>query len=231
MLANYLIDLKKLFYPQVCLSCTNSLFGGEDVLCLRCQKKLPRTNFHLDPINPVIKQFWGKVPVKAATAFYHFTKGSKVQHLIHQLKYKQHPEVGVKIGKLMGNELLKGGWFNDLDVIIPVPLHPDKERVRGYNQSATFATGLAETMGISAALELLQRTKFTSTQTRKHRFERFENVNQVFMVEEPYQLKNKNILLVDDVITTGSTLTACAETILQIPGTSVSVAAIAHSVH
>ena len=201
------------------------------MLCLKCQKKLPRTNFHLDPINPVIKQFWGKVPVKAATAFYHFTKGSKVQHLIHQLKYKQHPEVGIKIGKLMGNDLLQSKWFTDLDIVIPVPLHRDKERTRGYNQAAVFATGLALTLGITSSQENLHRTKFTSTQTKKHRFERFENVHQVFMIADKVQFKNKNVLLVDDVITTGSTLTACAETILEIPGTSVSIAAIAMSGH
>jgi len=229
MLTNYLSDLRKFFYPQICLSCTSSLFAGEEVLCLRCQKKLPRTNFHLDPINPIIKKFWGKVPVKAATAFYHFAKGSKVQHLIHELKYKKHPEVGVKIGKLMGNELLESEWFTDLDLIVPVPLHPDKERTRGYNQSAAFAAGLALTLGIAAAPQLLQRTKYTSTQTRKQRFERFENVDRVFTIKSISELRNKNILLVDDVITTGSTLTACAETLLEIPGTTVSIAAIAHS--
>ena len=229
MLTNYLSDLRKFFYPQICLSCTSSLFAGEEVLCLRCQKKLPRTNFHLDPINPIIKKFWGKVPVKAATAFYHFAKGSKVQHLIHELKYKKHPEVGVKIGKLMGNELLESEWFTDLDLIVPVPLHPDKERTRGYNQSAAFAAGLALTLGIAAAPQLLQRTKYTSTQTRKQRFERFENVDRVFTIKSVSELRNKNILLVDDVITTGSTLTACAETLLEIPGTTVSIAAIAHS--
>ncbi len=229
MLLHHLNDLKKLFYPQVCLSCTNSLFDGEEVLCLRCQKKLPRTNFHLDPINPVIKKFWGKVPVKAATAFYHFAKGSKVQHLIHQLKYKKHPEVGIKIGKLMGNDLLKSEWFTDIDLVVPVPLHPDKERSRGYNQSATFAAGLALTLGVVAVPQLLQRTKFTSTQTRKHRYERFENVDRVFSISDIAQVKNKNILLVDDVITTGSTLTACAETLLEITGTTVSIAVIAHS--
>jgi len=229
MLTNYLSDLRKFFYPQICLSCTSSLFAGEEVLCLRCQKKLPRTNFHLDPINPIIKKFWGKVPVKAATAFYHFAKGSKVQHLIHELKYKKHPEVGVKIGKLMGNELVESEWFTDLDLIVPVPLHPDKERTRGYNQSAAFAAGLALTLGIAAAPQLLQRTKYTSTQTRKQRFERFENVDRVFTIKSVSELRNKNILLVDDVITTGSTLTACAETLLEIPGTTVSIAAIAHS--
>ena len=231
MVYNYLTDLKKLFYPQVCLSCTNSLFDGEEVLCLRCQKKLPRTNFHLDPINPIIKIFWGKVPVKAATAFYDFAKGGKVQHLIHQLKYKKHPEVGVKIGSIMGNDLLKSEWFKDLDVIVPVPLHPDKERSRGYNQSAVFAAGLALTLGVASSPQLLQRIKFTDTQTRKHRYERFENVNSVFSISDPSKLKNKNILLVDDVITTGSTLTACAETLLEISGTTVSIAAIAHSIH
>ncbi len=231
MLTKYLNDIKNIFYPQVCLSCTNSLLDGEEVLCIRCLRKLPRTNYHLDPLNPVIKQFWGKVPLYAATAFYHFEKGNKVQNLIHQLKYKQHPEVGIKIGKLMGNDLKQGGWFNNLDLIIPVPLHPNKERVRGYNQSAAFAKGLSETLEVSASFELLHRNKHTSTQTRKHRFERFENVNQVFNLPNPSLLRQKNILLVDDVITTGSTLTACAETILMVPGTTVSIATIAHSVH
>ena len=231
MILQYLIDFKKLFYPEVCLACNNPLFSDEEVICLRCERKLPKTNFHLDPINPVIKHFWGKVPVKAATAFYHFAKGGKVQHLIHQLKYKHHPEVGVKVGKIMGVELSKSSWFTDLDLVLPVPLHRNKERMRGYNQSAMFASGLALALGITASTTLLVRSKFTDTQTRKHRFERFENVNSVFEISDRELLKNKNVLLVDDVITTGSTLCACAEAILEIPGTSVSIAAIAQTSH
>lgn len=225
----WLDDLLWLVYPELCVSCDKPLNAGEKCLCTSCRFHLPKTNFHFEEINPIIKHFWGKVKVEAAAAYFLFTKGEKVQHLIHQLKYRKRKDIGVFLGELYGYDLKKSAVFSTVDVIIPVPLHPKKLRKRGYNQSECFAEGLSQSLKVSYDVKSLKRNKETQTQTRKHRFERFENVNSVFSVAKPEQIKGKHILLVDDVITTGSTLVACAEALLAVPGTRVSIAAIAYA--
>ncbi len=221
-------DFVSLLYPDICRACGNSMVKGEEVICLSCIMHLPRTNFHLDPINPVIKHFWGKVPVEAATAYYYFNKGEKVQQLIHALKYKGKPEVGHKIGRMLGIDLQASALYKNVETIVPVPLHINKIRIRGYNQSEQIAIGLADAYKTTCS-NLLQRRRHTETQTRKHRFERFENVNRVFEVINADLLINKHILLVDDVITTGSTLVSCAEELLKVKGVRVSIAAMAYA--
>jgi ComF family protein len=225
---SFISDFISLIYPDLCQACGDSLLKGEEVICIRCQLQLPRTNFHQHAINPIIKHFWGKVPVHAATAYYFFYKGEKVQRLIHQLKYKGHPEVGVKVGRLLGHDLKKSDLFHDVDVIVPVPLHTDKLRIRGYNQSEQIALGLSEAYQVKSS-NLIERIRHTETQTRKHRYERYQNVDRVFTVTEEKEVYRKHVLLVDDVITTGSTLTACAEELLKVDGTKVSVAAMAYA--
>lgn len=225
---SYINDFIALIYPDLCQSCGYALHKGEETICVKCQIQLPKTNFHLHAINPVIKHFWGKVPVHAATAFYFFNKGEKVQHLIHQLKYRGRPEVGVTVGKLLGNDLKKSELFHDVEVIVPVPLHADKLRIRGYNQSEQIAKGVSEVYKIKSS-GLIERTRFTETQTRKHRYERYQNVDKVFIVTEEKEVYNKHVLLVDDVITTGSTLVACAEELLKANGAKVSIAAMAYA--
>jgi ComF family protein len=187
---------------------------------------LPSTGFHLNKENPVVKHFWGKANVSAATAFYYFSKGERVQRLIHHLKYKGRKDVGVFIGNLMGVEL-KNSIYNDVEMVVPVPLHISRLKKRGYNQSDCFAEGLATSLGKNFSPSILQRTEATQTQTKKHRFERYKNVDNIFKVTDESLIERKKILLVDDVITTGSTLIACAEALLKIPGTTVFVAAIA----
>ena len=225
---SYFSDFISLLYPDICLSCGGTMVKGEEVVCIRCMMQLPKTNFHLDAINPIIKHFWGKVPVHAATAYYFFNKGEKVQELIHALKYRNKPEVGHKIGRLLGYDLKASTLFKDIEAIVPVPLHANKIAIRGYNQSEQLAIGLVEAYNISCT-NLLIRNKHTETQTHKHRFERFVNVNSVFEINNMESAVNKHILLVDDVITTGSTLVACAEELLKIRGVRVSIAAMAYA--
>ena len=222
-------DLLWLVYPQLCAACERPLNASDECICTFCRFHLPRTSFHLEADNPVARHFWGKVKIEAAASFLNFTKGEKVQHLIHQLKYKNRKDVGVFAGGLYGYDLKKSKIFSDADLIIPVPLHPDKERKRGYNQSACFAEGLSNTLNVPCNTNALIRNAMTETQTRKHRFERFENVNRVFSVQHPEEISGKHILLADDVITTGSTLVACAEALLQFPGTRVSIATMAYA--
>lgn len=200
-------------------------------MCLLCKYDLPETNYHLDPENPVFRHFWGRVRMEHGAALYLFTSGSRVQHLLHALKYKNRPEVGVMLGHYYGTLLSQTAPFSQVDVIVPVPLHKKKEHLRGYNQSAKFATGLSATMQAKASNNALQRIAFTGTQTKKSRLERWENVKRVFEVQYPLAIKGKKVLLVDDVVTTGSTLEACAHQLLTTGAASVCVATIACASH
>lgn len=222
-------DFIALIFPHVCVSCGKSLYKNEHSICTYCAYYLPKTNFHLDNDNPIAKIFWGRVPIFSAAAFYGFNKGGKVQHLIHQLKYKGQKHIGTSVGKLYGYELKFCDDFNSVDAIIPVPLHPKRQKKRGYNQSDYFAEGLAESMNVKADLTTLYRAAESDTQTKKSRFKRWQNVESIFQLRDAGQLVGKHILLVDDVITTGATLEACAHTLLQVPGVKVSIVTMAYA--
>ena len=220
-------DLISLFYPQLCAGCNTSLVKGEEVLCLHCLADLPRTNYHLFPENPVFQLFIGRANITLASSFCRFDKGGRLQHLLHQLKYKGNCEVGIKMGILFGYDLLQSPPYQNIDAIIPVPLHPKKEKKRGYNQSAEICKGLADSMNRPVISGNLVKEVHTSSQTRKGRFERWENVSGIFIVKNESLLAGKHLLLVDDVVTTGATLEACCEPLLKISGVRVSIATLA----
>jgi len=222
-------DLVNLFYPEVCAACNNGLYKGEKTVCTNCLYHLPKTNFHKEAENPVEKQFWGKVPIHSATSLYYFNKGARVQQLIHRLKYHGEKEVGLFTGKVLGKELIKADRFSSVNQIVPVPLHASKLRSRGFNQADFFGLGLSEAMNLPFTSDFLVREKATATQTHKSRFERFENVNRLFVRNPKYQSEPAHFLLVDDVITTGSTLSSCAAALMEIPGAKVSIATIAYA--
>ncbi|MBL7884671.1 MAG: ComF family protein [Bacteroidia bacterium] len=224
-------DFFALIYPKICLSCGKNLFKNEQSICTYCNYHLPKTNYHLDNDNPIEKIFWGRTIIFAASAFCNFGKGGKVQHLMHQLKYKGQKELGVTLGKLYGYDLKKSERFNSVDVIIPVPLHVKKIRKRGYNQSALFAEGLSKSMNVPTDFNVLYRVVESETQTKKSRFSRWQNVETIFQLKDKERLKGKHILLVDDVITTGATIEACAQTLQQIQDVKISVATIAYASH
>jgi len=225
----YLADFAALLFPQLCPACGKSLIVGEHIICTDCRFNLPFTNFHLQPDNIVARQFWGKVNLEAAYALYYFVKGGKVQNLMHHFKYKGMQQIGVILGNIAGAQLLKNDVFKTVKIIIPVPLHKTRLKQRGYNQSACFANGLAEKLNATVDGISLIRAKATETQTHKSRFSRFENMQEVFAVIGPEKLKNKHVLLVDDVVTTGSTLEACAVQLLKIEGLKLSIATIAYA--
>jgi len=224
----YLKDFIALIYPEVCGVCDNVLHSHERYFCLDCIIKLPRTNYHQFPDNPIEKSFWGKFKIEKAAAFLFFQRGEKVQHLIHQLKYGGRKEIGYEIGKEYGKELLKSSVFSNVDVIVPIPLHRMKKKSRGYNQSEMFAKGLAEVMKIETDFDSVERVAYTETQTKKKRFARFSNVESIFKVVKPERLEGKHILLVDDVITTGATIGSCAAPLLEVKDVRVSIAGIAY---
>jgi len=227
ILLQWLDDLLSLFYPKLCQSCGKSLFYKEEIICLQCKLHLPETGFHLEKDNALEQFFWGRVPFERASAFLYFVKKGNVQHLIHRLKYKGKEEIGIYLGKLYGKKLIQSEDFRSIDFIVPVPLHLSKLKLRGYNQSELFANGLSESMNVPVNTTILIRQKASETQTRKSRFKRWENVKEIFTIENGEVFENKHLLLVDDVITTGATLESCAGILLKISGVKVSVASIA----
>ncbi|HSW67487.1 MAG TPA: hypothetical protein VLH16_02805 [Bacteroidales bacterium] len=220
-------DFLSLLYPRICFACGNALYRNEEVICTFCRFRLPKTNFHLHHNNPLEQVFWGRISIERAYALYYYTKQGKVQKLLHQFKYCNHPEIGRFLGKMYGYELKRTLPEPIPELIIPVPLHPKKQRKRGYNQSEQFAIGLSQGLQIQLNTRLLIRTKASETQTRKSRFSRWENVKEIFHVNDPESLSNTHILLTDDIITTGATIEACAALLLQIPGVKLSVVSIA----
>ena len=215
-----------LFYPKLCLVCGTKKPSKGEILCLTCQHKLPATGFHLDPENPFMERFWGRLPLQAAASLFHFIKGGRAQQLIHQLKYNDKPEVGTRFGQLYGKQLRDSPLFQGIDLIIPVPLHPRRKHKRGYNQSETFARGLSDSMGVPSLSNILERRSFTQTQTRKTRIERMNNVLEAFQLRREKVVQGKHVLLVDDVITTGATLEACGMRLLEAEGVQLSLATI-----
>jgi ComF family protein len=191
-----------------------------------CLWRLPKTNFHLQDDNPVLRRFRGKTDIVSAASFVFFDKGEKVQNMLHSLKYRNNTPLGIFLGELYGRELKSSPLFSTCDSIVPVPLHLKKIRTRGYNQSDFIADGLSNALGVPVNKKLLVRSVATSTQTRKARYARFENVDNVFRLSGK-KPEAKHFLLVDDIITTGSTLEACAQCLSQIEGVKVSVATIA----
>jgi len=225
----YLADFVSLLFPELCAACGESLVANEHLICMDCRYNLPFTNFHLQPENIVARQFWGKINLQAAYALCYFIKGGKVQNLMHQFKYKGVQQIGNLLGNIAGEQLIKNDVFNTVDLIIPIPLHKKRMQQRGYNQSACFAEGLAEKLNATVNINNLVRITATETQTHKSRFARFENMQEVFTVKNPERLVNKHILLVDDIVTTGSTLEACGTELLKIEGLKLSVATIAYA--
>jgi ComF family protein len=225
----YLADFVSLLFPELCAACRASLMANEQLICTDCRYNLPFTNFHLQTDNIVARQFWGKINLEAAYALYYFTKGGKVQNLMHQFKYKGVRQIGNLLGSIAGEQLIENDIFKTVDIIIPVPLHKKRMRQRGYNQSAYFAEGLAQKLNVPIEIDNLVRVIATETQTHRSRFARFENMREVFVVNNPEKLVNKHVLLVDDIVTTGSTLEACGTKLLKIEGLKLSIATIAYA--
>jgi ComF family protein len=226
---SYIADFISLLFPELCAACGESLIATEQLMCTQCHYNLPFTNFHLQADNIVAQQFWGKLNVEAAYALYYFTKGGKVQNLMHHFKYKGMHRIGNLLGTIAGTQLAENDQFKSIDYIIPVPLHKTRLKQRGYNQSKCFADGLAKKLPGVVNDNTLVRIRATETQTHRSRFLRYENMQHVFRVTNTQKLENKHILLVDDIVTTGSTLEACGTELLKIPGLKLSIATIAYA--
>ena len=222
----YMHDFFNLLLPSPCVACGTTLVKNEKVVCLKCRYELPRTRFESFRDNPVARLFWGRVPIEYANSYFRYQKGSRYQSLIHDLKYRDRRDIGREFGRLLGLEL-SGSGFEIADMILPVPLNRKKQLKRGYNQCDPICEGISESLGIPYFVNLMERPLESGSQTDKSRTSRWRNVEGSFRVKLPEKLLEKHILLADDVITTGSTLEACANTILEIEGTKVSIATLA----
>jgi ComF family protein len=219
-----------LFFPHVCSGCGNDILSEHSSLCFRCIAELPETNFYKYANNPIEKIFWGRLPVVSATAQYYFRKETRMQYLMHQFKYKGDKDLGKQLGYLMGNDLSQADRFKRIDALIPLPLFAAKEKKRGYNQAAVLCEGISEIMKVEILTDVIVRTHYTETQTKKGRIERWQNIEGKFELVKPGKIENKNILLVDDVITTGATLEACGQE-LNKASVELSIATLCFASH
>lgn len=199
-------DLSHLIYPNTCLVCERELAESESSICSFCDQNIEKTNYHLMEEHSEMDQlFWARAEVEFTYPFMHFKKDSVSQIVLFNLKYRNKGRLGVYFGKRIGKELNKTSLAGSVDVIIPVPLHPKKEFIRGYNQSEKLAQGIGDVLNVPVNIKLLKRKKHSSSQTNKSRFERWDNVKGVF--DKSASLRSyKHVMLVDDVITTGSTI-------------------------
>lgn len=227
---NYIDDFLHLFFPHTCVGCDTDVLNNEDLLCAKCIDSLPVTSFISAPGNPVEKTFYGRLNIENAGSAFYFNKDSIIQQTIIQLKYKNNQRAGNFLGKLLGRQLASSKRFADVDVIIPLPLNDKKLFKRGYNQAAVIAEGITAVWNKPINENAVGRILFTETQTHKDRIARWETMDGVFAVSQPALLKNKHILLVDDVITTGATFEACGSVILEVPGTKLSLASVAYTI-
>ncbi len=219
--------LLNLLFPRSCVVCGGCLVKGEEVVCTMCNSRMPRTNYHLQPNNEIEQRFWGKAEIEKATSYFFYNKGSDYRHILFKLKYNGYKELGEVMGRYMANELLASDFFKGVDVVIPVPLHSKRKKVRGYNQSEWIALGISLATGIPMDLNTLVRSVSNNTQTRKSVFDRWENVKDVFQVTSPEKIQGKHILLVDDVLTTGATLVSCATKLLESSDVKISIITLA----
>ncbi len=222
-----LTDFIALLYPEICIGCGNVLKQSEHLICIACSLDMPRTYYEKHRNTPIEKLFWYKTDIHEATSAYFFTKKSRIQQMVHSFKYRGNKDAAFVLGEKMGIILKESPRFNQLDCIIPVPLHPKKMKIRGYNQAEILAQGVSSVLDIPLELNTLKRKNHNNTQTNKGLFNRWTNVNSIFCIENPQKIANKHVLLIDDVITSGSTIEACAQQVLTVTNTKVSIATLA----
>ena len=223
----YFDDFLELVYPTLCIACHTGEIEVADAFCLDCYAQMPFTGQAYMKENDFISHFKGKIDIDHGSALFYFSGNNLVRRMIREMKYKGMSHYGILLGRILGGVLQKSPYYNDLDVIIPVPIHKKKEKSRGYNQSLMIAKGINDVLKIQIDDTSLIRTRNTATQTKMSREERIKNLDNAFRLMDAEALRGKNILLVDDVLTTGTTLLECSKTLLQSPGISLKFVTLA----
>jgi len=224
-------DIAHLFFPKLCIGCEKHLSYNNYLLCIDCLHDLPYAYYTNQKSNPIDQIFFGKINIKAATSLFLFEKKSVSQAIIHELKYKNNEKIGSFLGNLLTLEVSKKNEFLAIDYIIPVPLHPKKQKKRGYNQLSKLGQTLSKNLGVTFIENLLIKISSSETQTKKNKLDRWENAQELFLLTDVKKLENKNILLIDDVITTGATIEACAKELSKTKNITISIATIAHTIN
>ncbi len=224
MIISFWRRLLDLIAPRLCVVCGHRLSVTEEVICSKCNFHLPRTGFHQDAYeNEMARLFWAQIPIERATAFFYYEPHAETANIIYELKYKNHPEIGTTIGRMLAKEIQPAGFFNEIDEIVPVPLARKRLHQRGYNQSKEIAQGISEITHLPINNNAVRRIVFEGSQTNKGRWERHENVEHVFELVDAASVCNKHLLLVDDVVTTGATCIACAKALCQAGDVRISI--------
>ncbi|MFC2137616.1 ComF family protein [Bacteroidota bacterium] len=226
-IASLAADFIYLLYPERCITCEDALYNHEKIICTKCLLDIPKFTIEDYTNNEMAKLFWGRAKIENTFALYIFQKEGKFQQLMHELKYRNNKAVGLEFGKILGKKILKTQAFKGVDVIIPVPLHWKKLKKRGYNQSELIAESVSKELGKPLLTNCLYRKIESTTQTKKTRYERWQNVEDIFGIKNMHKIENKHILLIDDIVTTGSTLEACANCLLKAKNSKISIATLA----
>ena len=210
--------------PRSCVVCGKRLGVYDDILCPSCVFHLPRTDYHQSPLdNPMARLFWGIIPVERVAAYTYYAPGSELAQVVYELKYHDRPDVGIALGRIMATEIQASGFFDGIDLLVPIPLAPRRERQRGYNQSRQIAVGVSEISGLPIGDCAVRRTVFKGSQTELSRWDRQDNVEDVFRLRDADSLRGRHVLLIDDIVTTGATITACARELLKAGNVRISI--------
>jgi ComF family protein len=217
-----------LAFPRYCFVCGRRLYAARDFVCESCRERMPYLdNLHEPYDNEMARNLWGRIAhIQKAVSLLQYSSKAKSVYPIYQIKYNHQPQLAVAIGRYMAEEMQKEDFFDDIDAIVPIPLAPERERARGYNQSERLALGMQMVTALPVLNHALERSSFKDSQTQKQRWDRNENVDKLFRLCDEGQVKGRHLLLVDDVMTTGATLTACARQLNQVEGVRISVATI-----
>ena len=227
MVISFWHRLLDLISPRLCVVCGQRLTISEETICTKCNLHLPRTDFHQDPYeNEMAKLFWHQIPIERATALFYYEAHSETANILYELKYKNHPEIGEVMGRLMAKELQPSGFFDGIDGMVPVPLAKKRQRQRGYNHSMEIARGISEITSLPIYNKVARRSVFEGSQTNKGRWERNENVEGVFELKDATAIQGKHLLIVDDVVTTGATVLACAKELCMAGNVKFSILAL-----
>ena len=222
--------LLDLISPRLCVVCGQRLTATEDVICGKCNLHLPRTGYGQNPYeNEMAKLFWGQIPIERASALYFYQSHAETANIIYELKYKNHPEIGEVMGRMLAKELQRSSFFDGIDGIVPIPLAKKRQRQRGYNQSMEIARGVSEITDLPIYYQVVRRTTFKGSQTKRGRWERNENVEHVFELIDEVTVSGKHLLIIDDVVTTGATIIACAKELQKAGNVKVSILALGYA--